>query len=145
VADRSVELATWALLWPLAISVLARLISKYLGFSVGVTSGLNDVNQRIVNDFLTEKEREFDSIRQVGSTKLIEKHVAPLLMRNLKEMRPAIPLPLRPLLDAAVKGRLTSDKRTDVGQLRWFLWQLSAVTIQTFFAHCRCVIAAFAA
>jgi len=136
---------TRALLWTLAISVLAGLISKYLGFSVGVTSGLNDVNQRIMNDFFTEKKQEFDSIRQVGSTKLIEKYFAPLMTRYLKEMRPAIPLPLRPLLNAAVKGRLISDKRNDAGQLRWFLWQLSAITIQMFSLIVAVVIAAFVA
>ena len=99
-----------------------------------------------IERLLHRKKEQFESIRQVGSTKLIEKYLAPLLMKYLKEMRPAIPFPLRPFLNAgSLTERMGSDKRAETGQLRWFLWQLIAITIQMFSLIVAVVIAAFAA
>jgi hypothetical protein len=136
---------TRALLWTLAVSVLAGLFSKYLAFSLALMSAMNDMNSKISAEFLRDRKTVLDDIYRVSSSKLIEKYIVPLVLAYLKEMRPAIPAPFRYLLSAeAAKKALGSGRQSEARYLRKFLWQLGAVAIQILFLMAAVVIAACA-
>lgn len=135
---------TRALLWTLAISVLAGLIAKYMGFSVGVGSAITDVSQKITTDFLLENKPLF--ARMTGSPpNLVVRYLAQMLVVYKREMRPAMPFVLRPSMDKAMKNVLTTTRRAESGQLRWFMWQLIAIHLQLLCLVVAVVISAFAA
>ena len=134
-----------ALFWVLAASVLAGLIEKYLGFSVGVGAALADVNEGITREFLAENEKVLARIGKLGPKHAVEKYFAPFLAAGIKEMRPAIPAPLRFLLGAAVQQGLAGSRKPEHGQLRWLLWQMLAVHLQFALMVAAVTIAAFAA
>jgi hypothetical protein len=133
-----------ALLWTLALSVLTGLLAKYLGFSVGVSLAMTDVNRKITETFLADKGQEIEKIKL--SPKVIEKYIAPVLFLYKKKMRPAVPFILRPYADRVwSSSNLFSADGGKSGQLRWFFWQLLAVHLQLISLIVAVVIAAFAA
>jgi hypothetical protein len=135
---------TRALLWTLATSVLAGLIAKYMGFSVGVGTAMADVTHKITKDYLQENEQLFIRFKK-GSPKLVIKYLAQMLVVYKKEMRPAIPFLLRPTINAALQSSLTRSKQAASGQHRWFIWQLIAIHLQILCLIVAVAISAFAA
>jgi hypothetical protein len=135
-----------ALFWVLAASVLAGLIEKYLGFSVGVAVALADVNEGIMREFSAENDKLLARIgKQLGPEHSVEEYLAPFLAAGIKEIRPAIPAPLRFLLGPVVRQGLMAPRERETGQLRWMLWLLLAIHLQFALLVAAVIIAAFAA
>jgi hypothetical protein len=131
-----------ALLWSLALSILAGLFAKYMGFSVGVSLALGDVNLKITEKFLAEKEHDLEKIRL--SPNVIKNYLAPVMFIYKKQMRPAIPYPLRRFADSIWNKSLFRANDSRAGLLRWFLWQLVAIHLQVAALIVAVLIAAFA-
>jgi len=135
-----------ALLWVLAASVLAGLIEKYLGFSVGIGVALANANEAITRKFNADNAQVLVQIEKLGPPRTVEKYLAPFVVAGIKEMRPAVPAPLRFLFALAVRQGLAAPrKKTEQGQLRWLLWQLLAIHVQFALMVAAVIIAAFAA
>jgi hypothetical protein len=132
-----------ALLWTLAMSVLAGLLAKYLSFSVSISLALADVSRKITDDFFAENGQDFEKIKL--SPKVIEKYLAPVLFMYKKKMRPAIPFLLRRYADGVWDKTIFGADEGKTGLLRWFLWQTIAVHLQIISLIAAVVIAAFAA
>jgi hypothetical protein len=83
-------------------------------------------------------------IEKLGPKQAVEKYLAPFLAAGIKEMRPAIPAPLRFLLGPAVRQGLGPQK-PEHARMRWLLWQLLEIHLQFALMVAVVILAAFAA